>query len=240
MRQKHESGLQNLQDEHNFEIEIEDNKLGFSIRIDPNRKQIILPITALEYLWACTFYYIVLYQECVKAQSEGCVDFDLERLNDRLRRAEQLFNWAYKNINNNKLEDWPHNLPSPDASLNCDINVANELFLCALAWIIHHEIAHVTLKHNILIHGITINEEKMADIKATEWILDMLQSGDDRLKKRGYGIAIAILTLQSLEVNATNNSHLTHPRPHERLDYCLDPRKYQIGFKKKKYKPSAF
>ena len=220
-----EKELADLVRNHRLEIEIvfESN---FRVRIDLSSGVIRLPVAGLEYLWACSFFFWVLYQEYVLAQRAGCTQFDT-RSTDRLRKAWELFNWAYKNLNKIAIDAWPHDLPSP-INDDADAKVANELFLCALSWIIHHEIAHPTLQHGLPICGISISEEENADKKATEWILGGIQQDDPRLKKRGFGVATAILTLQSLEVNSKVNDKETHPRAFQRLYNCLF--QYEIGF----------
>lgn len=226
-----EERLAALQDKYQFEIELVD-EAGFNIRVDLKEhchkgRVITLPIAALEYLWVCAFHYWIINQEYSLTQSKSLLQFNL-RGTDRLRLAEELSNWASQNLNKKGVDKWPDNLPSPIAARRNDTDalVANELFLCALAWMIHHEIAHAELQHGVAISGIGIYEEKQADLKASEWVLDGLECNDPKLKKRGLGVVTAILTLQSLEVNRVNNPN-THPSAHQRLHSCLSP--YKIG-----------
>ncbi|MBD4053771.1 cell death peptidase Lit, partial [Xanthomonas citri pv. citri] len=81
-----------------------------------------------------------------------------------------------------------------------DSQVASEIFLCAIAWILHHEISHVVLQHPLVTTAFSTQEEREADSHATKWILGNLYESAPELKKRALGIATAVLCIQSLEV----------------------------------------
>jgi hypothetical protein len=116
---------------------------------------------------------------------------------------------------------WPSVLPSPESEGD-HIKLANELFLCALAWSIHHELAHITLQHELIVSSdVAIKQEKAADLEATRWVLDDLKSDDLRLTKRALGVATGVLALQSLEVESKIEGLKTHPPAQERVHYCL-------------------
>jgi hypothetical protein len=94
------------------------------------------------------------------------------------------------------------------------------LFLCALAWIVHHEIAHIRLNHQALVTTCSIAEERDADIEATKWILDK-STVPQESRKRTFGIAAAILALQGFHSPDQFVALKTHPSAFERIDYCL-------------------
>lgn len=102
-----------------------------------------------------------------------------------------------------------------------DIHVTNELFLCGVAWIVHHEIAHVRLGHTPVHTTRSQAEELEADLEATKWILER-SSVEAESQKRTLGIATAILALMGIEKGREFNVNHSHPAAFERLYRCLD------------------
>ena len=114
-----------------------------------------------------------------------------------------------------------------DGSLNAK---AGEMTLGALGFVLHHELAHIRLRHR---GGAdtrwTLEQEKDADGEAIRWILD--QAPVDQvlaIGKRtwGIGIATAFMTAVRLErIKAgsapTPVENQTHPQPYERLDKAI-------------------
>lgn len=214
-------------DEHDISIDlIDDTK--FSIRVNLSSNTIILPIASLEYIWAFALYCWVLTQEYASAQRAGVKEFDCTG-NTRLKNSYLLLEWAKKNLLTTGTESWPIDLPMPKKSPeNCsDIHVANELFLCSLGWMVHHEIGHIVLHHPPLATNFSEQEEKDADRHATDWLLSDLEENCPMLKKRALGIAVGVLCLQSLEVNTKSCLRNTHPNAHDRIFDCLS--KYKVG-----------
>ena len=214
-------------DRYNISIELSDDKL-FSIRVNLETNTIILPIASLEYLWAFTLYCCVLYQEYREGQMKGAEEINCVG-NQRLQNAYLVLQWARKNMLTSGIEEWPKDLPAPQANPEneSDIHVANELFLCALGWMLYHEIGHIVLQHPPITTGYSEQEEKEADQFSTEWILSKLEKNCPMLKKRALGIAVGVLCLQSLEVSGKSCLKNTHPNAHDRIFSCLS--KYQVG-----------
>jgi len=217
-------------DDHRIECCIVDEP-EFGIRVrrsaDGKRHDIVLPIAALEYLWAFSHYSWVLMQEYASAQRAGSTDFDCVG-NKRLRESFTVLEWAKNNLNNSGTDEWPANGPRPEqfAHTGDDVSVATELFLCALGWIMHHEIGHVVLRHSLVLKTFSMQEEQQADSFATDWLLEGLDQHDPILKKRALGLTIAVLCLQSLEVRSACLSN-THPGAHERIH--ANTARYQCG-----------
>jgi hypothetical protein len=222
-----EQELAKLRDRHQIVLQPVDER-GFGIRVNPASGVVTLPVASLEYLWACTYQYLIVYQEMVDAQRAGLPRLDLAG-SPRLRTAEALYSWARNNLDGDGKRPWPDDLPSPTVPQDRDgyVPFANEIFVAALAWMIHHEIAHVTLGHPALTTSRGMTEENEADTTATRWILSDLERDDPKLLKRALGIATAILTLQSLQVGPVAYEPSTHPPAHVRLDNCLG--NYEVG-----------
>lgn len=128
--------------------------------------------------------------------------------------------------------EWPDSLPHPavaevsarTGSEPSNEEVATELFLCASAWILHHELAHLRLQHPLVTTN-SVAEEREADQAATGWILDSYP-GEPRTLKRGLGIAVAVVALAVLQLEspALSNTGVpqTHPGVADRLFHALD------------------
>ncbi|HWR96353.1 MAG TPA: phage exclusion protein Lit family protein, partial [Arenimonas sp.] len=68
----------------------------------------------------------------------------------------------------------------------------------------------------------SIQQEKEADLHATEWILKSSNIAQET-QKRQLGIVIAIMALQFVDEPKGSNTYIqSHPSSIERLDYCLD------------------
>lgn len=215
-----ENELAELRDVNNLTIALVDEP-GFNIRVRLPEREVVMNIAALEFLWASAHAHMILYNEYCRAQRSGSTTFDTGGT-DRSRKAMKLLAWAGQNILSNGTDLWPKALPRPTRfpTEKSDGHVTNELFLCALAWIIHHEIAHIRLNHQALVTACSIAEEKDADVAATKWILDKSMVVQES-RKRTFGIAAAILALQGFRSSDQFISLKTHPSTFERIDYCL-------------------
>lgn len=196
----------------------------FSFRVDTKSKEIKLPTGALEYLWCACYAFNIIYQEYGVAIEETDENFDLNG-NYRLRNAISLYEWGMDQLNKKTPMPWPSDKDKPDlsCSISEDTKVANELYLCSVSWIIHHELAHIKLGHsNLATDGEKRKQEQEADNKATEWILKDV-SDELILNKRGLGVAIAALVMTSQDILAGVFKHTTHPRSFERLYNAICP-----------------
>lgn len=198
------------------------NDRKFSIRVNMSTHVATLPVATLEYLWACAYLFWVLYQEYIAAQSRDDKQIDLST-KPNVCDAIHVFNWARGNQAASGSEEWPQALPRPkrDGS-NEAVSVANELFLAAIAWIIHHEIAHVRAKHPAMHQCYAVKQELEADEMATEWILGKCEDSDKR-NKRQLGMVTALLAMQLLDEPSGSDTYVgTHPPTVERLYTCLE------------------
>lgn len=208
-----------------------DDRAGFVFTAGPSEhgNQIRASVQGLELLWALSFAYYVLYQEWKR--NPAAAELDLSA-SSRTRGAAALLQWALENNVGGRRVMWPDDLPHPEvASAGVraggeprDEVVATELFLCASAWILHHELAHLRLQHPLVTTD-SVAEEREADQAATAWILDSLPEEPHRLK-RGLGIAVAVVALAVLKLERPTMSSgglpQTHPGVAERLFDALD------------------
>ena len=189
---------------------------GFFFAADPGTKRIEMSLQGLEFLWAAAYMFYVVYNACARSskKGEGYLTFDQDK---GCQVALLLYKWASDNLNAPAATPWPKTLPCPSKGMAVESNeyVVTELFLCAAAWILHHELAHIRLGH---VDGLAISipQEKVADEEATRWILQDCPKGAP-CEKRALGIAIAILVLTSLDYTRGTFESASHPRSYQRL-----------------------
>jgi hypothetical protein len=102
-----------------------------------------------------------------------------------------------------------------------DGHVANELFRYALGWTLHHEIAHVRLRHPNAHSILSRDEERSADLHATTWLLEHAPDAQQK-RVRTFGAIVGILALDTFEAMLGDPAKNTHPKAYERLAYCLN------------------
>ena len=118
---------------------------------------------------------------------------------------------------------WPAGLPRPRQRTQyaSDGHVADELFLCAGAFILHHELAHFRCMHKWSMFSEDNREmEVEADAAAASWILDGVERPDPRFGKRALGLAIALGWLTSIAAYVVEDQ-THHPPSTERLSKIL-------------------
>jgi hypothetical protein len=129
--------------------------------------------------------------------------------------------WALNNLFSPEArKPWPNDLPHPSEKLLPQSweHIANEFCLCAAAYIIHHELAHIRLKHKAGFHS--VDQEREADYAAADWIMEGMQGAkpDDLIFiKRLLGISLA---LQAITVKGIYTGYYggdSHPRSFDRL-----------------------
>ena len=211
--------------------EVDLSKLTLEFTSDPKFKiqvllvsQVVkLPLPALEYLWCCAYVYWVFYQVTLQAQANNACQVD-QASDLRSCTAIDLLNWSRQNMETPGITPWPGGMPRPDIQYEyaSDVHVANELFLCAAAWIIHHEIAHIRLNHGNFQISSEVQLERDADNCATDWLISQ-SSIKLETQKRQLGIVTALLAIQYLDRPAdVDTSADSHPPAVERIHYSID------------------
>lgn len=186
-----------------------------------SRKQIRLGVPFLEVLWAAAHAYVVIFHECQRASIRGELTL---AVGERTRTA-----MAYKLYRDLLLGHvagsaikWPSReiRPVRFAQQGTDIQVANEVFLVAISWIIHHEIAHARLQHQEVTVS-SVQQENEADHAATRWVCCARQETQP-LRKCAVGIVTAVLLLIAYDFEVRRTHSGTHPPSFERLVLNLD------------------
>lgn len=180
-----------------------------------------LGVPFLEVLWSASYAYFVILNEYQAAQRRGDKFFKVGG-NDRSRRAYSLYRTLLVSHAGGTPASWPPDAlrPQPSPPHGSDEHVANELFLVAISWVIHHEIAHARLNHSVYTVN-SVQQEVHADREATRWICEGERERGP-LHKRALGIVAANLTLLAYDLEKGRIRFLTHPPSFERLIDNLD------------------
>jgi hypothetical protein len=220
------------------------NKLGITFRIDEDAetiefrsfskdKVLVAGTKCLARLWVHAFAYFTIFTDAVALkQLDPEATLDL-RSSDRLRKAAALLKWAVKadmkvNLANRKgIHSAMLSLPSELEAVFSqedfaeDKRFADKHAFAALAFILHHELAHIRLGHTAQQGPLSIELEKAADRMAAEWLLDFPGLSPRELLQRQLGIVIALGWLASLAVYIGHSSK-THPPAWDRLYQVLE------------------
>lgn len=186
-----------------------------------SRKLVRLGLPFLEVLWAAAHAYVVIFHECQQASIRGDATF---AVGERTRTA--MAYKLYRDLLLGHVAGSPIKWPSREIRLvrfpqqGTDIHVANEVFLVAISWIIHHEIAHARLEHQ----EVTVSSEQQeneADHAATRWVCYGREETQP-LRKRAIGMVTAVLLLIAYDFEVRRGRLSTHPPSFERLVLNLD------------------
>lgn len=187
----------------------------------PKKALIRLGVPFLEVLWSAAHAFIVIFSEYQSENKLGQSMFDVGGT-PRREMAYRLYRELLEAHTARKPIEWPSKeiLPMRFPQEGTDNFVANELFLVAISWIIHHEIAHARLAHQEVTVA-PIFEENQADQAATRWIFENEQETQPQ-HKRAMGVATAVLVLLAYDLEAGRTHSITHPPTFERLILNLD------------------
>jgi hypothetical protein len=96
---------------------------------------------ALETLWCASYAYIALYQTRYASQQMNAHRFHIG--SHELSLGRDLYDWSLDRLKGVRAPDWPADLPLPTRAPSADFDkLVLELFLVAVAWILHHECGH--------------------------------------------------------------------------------------------------
>jgi hypothetical protein len=240
---------QRLIDELGVTFAFDDKSPKMVFKSDHSGNSIKIGLRSLKRLWVRAYAYIHLYEHITKLQLADATarDFDLTK-DVNLANAMTMLAWAVDverrltgagkdgdpgDVSLPAHFPWPPRNPPRD-SLE---NAADELFLCALAAVLHHEMGHLARKHDprtlpqrdpsildpakdsaqLEADRISIGREKEADSWSAEWLLEGLDPMDGRFLKRVIGTSLGYLW------SATRNIHTgywlttNHPPEWDRL-----------------------
>lgn len=206
----------------------------------PSDKTIRFSQRAGEFMWCACYAYYITYKELVENQKYNSQNEI--HLNDipAVKKALELYRWALDDIIYKRCSEWPSGCPVPTEPVYITeenfspILVVGEFTLCAIAFVLHHELAHHIGKHNPANYNTNANtildsltQEKEADNSAVDWVMTYEESiGEKAFEKRALGLAIAYNILVGEEmVRRTYKKNIpptTHPPAWTRLRNVME------------------
>ena len=196
-----------------------DKALSAELIVSSNLIRLGVPF--LEVLWAAAHAYIVVFHECQQANKRGDISFAIGGI-PRTARAYKLYRELLQAHAAGSPVEWPSLDIRPERypPQDTDSFIANELFLVAIAWIIHHEIAHARLGHQE-VTVTSVSQENEADEAATRWVCRGTKDSAS-LHKRATGVVTAVVLLIAYDLEVHRTRSKTHPPSFERLIRNLD------------------
>lgn len=217
--------LERLRDKYDITVGIDDTEHAFYFVTLPDEREIHLSLAALERLWAYAFAYANVIEATARNMSEGKTDVRLDASVEQVR-AMQLLSWAHAAEVSRTRPDWPQELPQPqlDAPSGSLHDIANNLFLDMLGFILLHETAHIVLRHagdDGRPDDELVADESAADEWAYAWCLGTPESPRKiealEYTRRAFGIVLALTVIASFEVYTRRHDSRTHPDSPDRL-----------------------
>ena len=192
--------------------------------VDVDDRHIRVSRRVVEVLWAASLAYLRVF-EAIKERTAGrmhesvLIEFAAD---GELQRVMKLFQWAMESWLNAEDVPWPADLPRPvpNPTKKSDADCADELSLAATAFILHHELAHIRLRHA---GPGDLDAERDADREAASWLLSGFDGDEDpKFIKRALGTATALGVLVARGIHTGDFGGTTHPRSFDRLMHALD------------------
>jgi Peptidase U49 len=197
------------------------DKDRFVCEVRPIARVMNVSRRTLEIIWATSYAYFTYYVEVFSGKritTHTVVDFTSDPL---LRDAMALLRWSLKPMNPGR---WPEELPAPEETPEpaSNAHVANEVAACVAAFFLHHELAHIRLRHertedNVL----SIEQERDADHEAANWILAKVPT-EEGFDRRAFGLTVGLMILVGRGIHYGDQDGETHPRTFDRLFNTLE------------------
>jgi hypothetical protein len=198
----------------------------FTFEVDAKTGVITLSTRALEVFWITSYLNAVYYQTVQdKGGLTASVEIDPQEEPD-LFRAMLLFAWIINaSFDRATPQEWPEELPKPSVSASKGSweDLADELTLAGIGFILLHEFAHVLLKHQPTQPGDwSIDQEKEADQEAIRlYFKDLPDPASNQRVRRGLGVASVLLARVASAMFTGNYGGKSHPVSWQRLDQVV-------------------
>ncbi len=98
---------------------------------------------------------------------------------------------------------------------------ANGIYANAVVWILYHEVAHIQMGHMKCKGDQSLEQERLADSRASEWMLNSENIETIEFQKRQFGAASALGWLTSKVPYSGAGPSETHPAAYDRLSDLL-------------------
>jgi len=198
---------------------------------DIHTREINLQETYLSHLWAFIYSVFVMYEEGIqKPLINNTFDGSLKFETPLLKRAKLLFDWSISLTNS--YSEWNEKLPNP-RTYNSNkekfyAEKVNGIFQYAVAYIMFHEFAHLTLRHDSFFLGVDMNNMDESEIaervqvenEADQYAFNMLiKDQNDEKQKWLKGLSILLATCSALLITSTAQGikQSSHPDLDQRM-----------------------
>lgn len=183
-----------------FEVCFDDSQ-SFSFSVSTSKQVIFLPLSSLYYVWVVSCVSWSLYKKYKNANYQGGELVEKDVFIERKLLEDCKVNIS-SSLNDKKFD---LHLDYIDAE---SISVGDELFLCAMAWIMLHEIGHLKLEHTDGEYSQSLQEEVDADSFATDFVFDENTLPSEFIKRfSGSLLALVIILDQESSDDGGNRSH---------------------------------
>ncbi|MEL5468196.1 phage exclusion protein Lit family protein [Serratia nevei] len=204
------NNINSLRDEVHpkFEVCFDDSQ-SFSFSVSTSKEVIFLPLSSLYYVWVVSCVSWSLYKKYKEANCQGKELTEQEIGTERKLLEDCKVNIS-SSLNDKKFD---LHLDYIDAE---SISVGDELFLCAMAWIMLHEIGHLKLNHTDGEYSQSLQEEVDADSFATDFVFDG-ETLPSQFIKRFSGSFLALVIILDQESSDDGGSR-SHPHASARIE----------------------
>jgi hypothetical protein len=188
---------------------------------DPERREITVSRGAVELVWCMSLAHFAFYSRLIAGKKfDHPVEIDPQS-DPSVRDSLRLLRWAIEcQLKGDESDDWLAGCPQPRPSSLMESNeaVADELSLVTCAYLLHHELAHIRLRHSAAVDDcLSRSQEKDADIEAAQWVLDGIDPQGPVFKKRALGIVQGFLLGTVMGLYRNDFGGTRHPYSYDRL-----------------------
>ena len=210
----------------NFDlIYTNERRWKFCADADPSKRVVFVSRGAVELIWCSSLADFLLYTRLIQGKKlDRPTEID-PHSDGGVSNALKLLRWAIIcQLENDTADNWPPNLPIPqETPADGPDNAANELCLVSCAFLLHHELAHIRLRHSAGVdNALSLSQEKEADIAAAEWVLDGIDADSLIFVKRMLGVVQAFLLATAIGLYGGNLGGNSHPFSYDRLTSLLN------------------
>ncbi|EPA9111031.1 MAG: phage exclusion protein Lit family protein [Serratia liquefaciens] len=204
-----------------------DDSNAFSFSVSVSKKMIYLPLSSLYYVWAVSCASWGIYKKYQESNTNliAVTESDIQTEVNLIKGAKANISTSLSTGNFSL-----HEYAIADETLK----VGDELFLCAMAWIMLHEIGHIKLNHTDDELSLSSQEEVDADSFATDFVFDE-NTIPQEFTKRFSGSLLALTIILNNDVTDEGGER-THPHATARIEHmfnrsrCDDERSVAIVF----------
>jgi hypothetical protein len=180
---------------------------------DPPNKRITVTYSGLAMVWCIACYSVFLCDVVSDLHQSSGQAAEVENIGQAVARIRPILDYAIRL--RTKDADWPDSISIPDVTREDDPwGSIQNVFLGAVAFILLHEIAHVSLQHKAIVPApMRISQEDQADAFAAKWLFERVV--DER--QREFRILVVGVALAWLLLFEPIGGDPLHPLAHQRL-----------------------